>query len=172
MLVSVDTIKNSNIMSLQIGRPIGRLDQPIINPMNLDIVAWYVQDPINRLNPAVIFSSDIREFGELGAIVDSADNIMSPADMIRLQQIINYHFKLIGLPVYQGKNTYIGKINNYSVDTLNFQIGKLFVKPPLWQRLANTGIMIDRRQVIEVAPNRITVENPTEPRPELTEELA
>ena len=83
-------------MSLQTGQPLGRLAAPIIDPYTLRIVAFYVEGPRLDFSPAVLFTDDIREFGRLGAIVNSVDNIMSTDGLVRLNEIIscNRSFKL------------------------------------------------------------------------------
>ena len=81
-------------MSLQTGQPLCKLASPIINPYDLRIVAFYVDGPRLDFSPAVVFTEDIREFGPMGAIVDSVDNIMSPEGMVRLNEVISYNFTL------------------------------------------------------------------------------
>ena len=89
MLVGINHLIGAPVMSLQTGQPLARLDSPIINPRNLRIVAFYVSGPKVDFKTAVVFTDDIREFGEIGAIVDSSDNILSPEGMVRLLEVIN-----------------------------------------------------------------------------------
>ena len=109
MLVGINHLIGAPVMSLQTGQPLARLDSPIINPRNLRIVAFYVSGPKVDFKPAVVFTDDIREFGEIGAIVDSSDNVLSPEGMVRLLEVINYNFLLTGLPVSDDHHQKIGK---------------------------------------------------------------
>ena len=148
-------------MSLQTGQPLGWLAEPIINPHNLRIVAFYVNGPRLDFSPAVIFSEDIREFGRVGAIVDSADNIMSPEGMVRLSEIINYNFRLQHILVVDDQGHKLGRVDNYVVDVMNFEVRQLYVKPSWWKSFAMTDLIIHRNQIIQIEPDRITVKAPT-----------
>lgn len=150
-------------MGLQTGQPVARLGEPIINPYNLRIVAFYVSGPLVQYDPAVLFTEDIREFGQLGAIVDSIDQIMSPEDMVRLNEIISYQFVLNKLPVYDDRGKRLGKVEDYIVDPINFEIRQLRVKPPFLMSFNAMSLTIARSQIIKVEPHRITVKAPTIP---------
>ena len=151
-------------MSLQTGQPLAFMTEPIINPYNLKIVAFYVNGPGVGFQPAVVFTEDIREFSEVGAIVDDSDNIMSPDGMVRLNEVISYAFTLTGLPVVTDHKQKMGKVEEYIVDTMNFEIQQLHVKPPFWHSFSVASLTINRRQIVEVTPDRIVVKAPTVPK--------
>lgn len=161
MLVGINHLIGAPVMSLQTGQPLARLDSPIINPRNLRIVAFYVSGPKVDFKPAVVFTDDIREFGEIGAIVDSSDNVLSPEGMVRLLEVINYNFLLTGLPVSDDHHQKIGKVNSFTVDPVNFMIRQLYVKPTLLQRFLVANVVINRQQIIKIEPKRIIVKAPT-----------
>ncbi len=161
MLVGINHLIGAPVMSLQTGQPLARLDSPIINPRNLRIVAFYVSGPKVDFKPAVVFTDDIREFGEIGAIVDSSDNILSPEGMVRLLEVINYNFLLTGLPVSDDHHQKIGKVDSFTVDPVNFMIRQLYVKPTLLQRFLVANVVINRQQIIKIEPKRIIVKAPT-----------
>ena len=148
-------------MSLQTGQPLCKLASPIINPYNLRIVAFYVDGPRLDFSPAVVFTEDIREFGPMGAIVDSVDNIMSPEGMVRLNEVISYNFILNHLLVIDDQDHKLGRVAGYIVDPLNFEIQQLQVKPGFFKSFATTELLIHRNQIVKVEPDRITVKAPT-----------
>ena len=161
MLLGINRIIGAPVMSLQTGYPLCRLTSPIINPYNLRIVAFYVDGPRLDFSPAVLFADDIREFGPLGAIVDSSDNVMSPDGMVRLNEVMSYSFMLNHILVIDEHNNKLGRVDNYTVDPTNFRIEQLHVKPGFFKSLATTGLLINRRQIVKVEPDRITVKSPT-----------
>lgn len=161
MLLGIDSILGAPVMSLQTGQPLAFLTEPIINPYNLKIVAFYVNGPAVGFQPAVVFTEDIREFGEVGAIVDSSDNIMSPEGMVHLNEVISYAFGLTGLPVVTDRKQKMGKVEEYIVDTMNFEVQQLHVKPSFWRSFSVVSLTINRRQIVEVTPDRIIVKAPT-----------
>ena len=161
MLLTIQNMLGANVMSLQTGQPLAKLDAPIINPHNLKIVAFYVSGPLVDFSPAVVFSEDIREFGELGAIVDSADNILDPTDMVRLGEVMSYHFTLDGIWVVDEHKHKLGKVENYTLNPDNFLIQQLYLKPTLMKSLSVAHLTISRTQIIAIDNQKITVKSPT-----------
>jgi len=161
MLLTIKNMLGASVMSLQTGQPLARLSAPIINPHNLKIVAFYVTGPMVDFTPAVLFSEDIREFGEMGAIVDSSDNILSPEGMVRLGEVISYGFTLDGIHVVDEQNHRLGRVENYTLNPEDFMIQQLYLKPTLMKSLAVAHLTINRSQIVAIDNDKITVKTPT-----------
>jgi sporulation protein YlmC with PRC-barrel domain len=161
MLVLKERLINVPIMSLQTGVEIAQTQQPIIDPRQLTIVAFYCQGSKLETTPAVLHVDDIREAGSLGFIVDDADAIMSPRDLVRLQQIIGYNFRLEGKQVVDDQGQKIGKVSNYTVDMRSFYITQLQVQPGILQSWSTAQVLIGRNQIIEVNDSKIIVKSAT-----------
>ena len=161
MLLTIKNMLGSAVMSLQTGQPLARLDTPIINPHNLKIVAFYVSGPMVDFTPAVLFSEDIREFGELGAIVDSSDNILSPEGMVRLGEVISYGFVLDGIHVVDEQKHKLGRVENYTLNPDDFMIQQLYLKPTLMKSLSIAHLTVSRDQIVAIDNDKITVRTPT-----------
>ena len=161
MLLGINRVIGAPVMSLQTGYPLCRLTSPIINPYNLRIVAFYVDGPRLDFSPAVVFADDIREFGRLGAIVDSVDNIMSTDGLVRLNEIISYNFTLSRILVVDDNKRKLGKVSGYVIDPLNFEIRQLQVRPSVFRSLSTAELLVNRSQIIKVEPDKITVKAPT-----------
>ena len=161
MLLTIQNLVGAPVMSLQTGQPLAKLDAPIINPHNLKIVAFYVSGPLVDFSPAVVFSEDIREFGDLGAIVDSSDNILDPTDMVRLGEIILYNFALDGIWVVDEHKRKLGRVENYTLNPDNFLIQQLYLKPTLMKSFALAHLTVSRTQIVAIDNQKITVKAPT-----------
>lgn len=161
MLITIERMLNQPVMSLQTGQPLAKIDTPIINPNNLKIVAFYVSGPMVDFSPAVLFAEDIREFGDMGAIVDSSDNIMSPEGMVRLNEVIDYQFQLPGIPVFDENRRKLGKVESYVINPEDLRIQQLYLKPSLAKSLSIAHLTISRDQIIEVDNDKIVVKSPT-----------
>lgn len=161
MLITIERMLNQPVMSLQTGQPLAKIDTPIINPNNLKIVAFYVSGPMVDFNPAVLFAEDIREFGDMGVIVDSSDNIMSPEGMIRLNEVIGYRFQLPGILVVDENKRKLGKVESYVINPDDLQIQQLYIKPTLAKSLSVAHLTVSCDQIIEVDTDKIVVKTPT-----------
>lgn len=135
--------------------------EPLIDPRRLHIIAFYCDGPMVEEHPSILHTSDIREFSDIGFIVDGSDNIMSSEGLVRLQEIIDFDFSLIGMKVIDNHKKKLGKVNDFSVETESFLIKKLNIKRPLLQSLNDAELIIDREQIIEITHDTIIVRAPT-----------
>ena len=161
MLLLKDRLAKIPIMSLQTGAKIAETAQPIIDPRQLRIVALYCEGPRLDFHPAVLHVDDIREVGALGIIVDSADNLMSPEDLVRLQEVINFNFQLVGKRVKEDTGRKVGQVVDFAVDLDSFFVTKLYVQPSFLESLQMLQVIIGRSQVIEVNDKEIVVRSAT-----------
>jgi sporulation protein YlmC with PRC-barrel domain len=161
MLLPRDRLLNLPIMSLQTGTQIGTAISHIVDPRRLNVVAFYCEGQLINFNPAILHVADIRELSSIGLIVDSADNIMPPDDLVRLKEILDYHFELEGKQVVEEGGHKLGKVGGYTVDSESFYIVKLHVKPTLLQSFGRAELLIDRTQISEINDKQIVVRRAT-----------
>jgi len=148
-------------MSLQTGTQVGVTGKPIIDPRELTIVAFYCEGPLINFQPAILHVEDIRENSEIGIIIDSSENIMPPDDLVRLNEVLNFHFELEGKQVIQDDGHKLGKIADYAVDVDSFYIVKLHIKPTLLQSLTAAEHIIDRSQIKSITDKEVIVRTAT-----------
>jgi hypothetical protein len=146
-------------MGLQTGSELARISRPVINPHNLEIVAYEVEGPLLDLHPSLLRIADVREFSEIGIIIDSSDEFVSPDDIIKLSEIYNLHFTLEGMTVVNEKHRKLGKVIGYTIETGGFLIQQLSVKRPLLQSLNDTELLIHRTQITEINDHEIIVKS-------------
>lgn len=157
MLILSNRLLNVPLMSLQTGAQVGITTGVIIDPRELKIVALYCNGQQIGFKPAILHTSDVREFSSIGLIIDSADNIMRPGDLPRLQEVINVNFKLIGKQVVEASGRKVGKVSEYVTDTLTFHIMKLHVQPGFLQSVFSNELLIARTQIKSVDNKKVTV---------------
>lgn len=154
-------LQNIQVMSLQSGGSLGSADAAIIDPRKLQVVAYTVIGPRIQ-ESSVLYTSDIRELGPLGFIVNSADCIMPlDEDLIRLQEVVSLNFSLIGKQVIDDTRQKLGKISEYILDSQSFMIQKIHVNQSLLRNLKNTNLVIHRTQIIEVTDKEVIVRSAT-----------
>lgn len=161
MLITINNMLNIPVMSLQTGTELARIDRPIIDPHNLKIMAFYVHGARLDFEPAILFANDIRELGSMGAIIDSTDNIMPPDGLVRLQQIINYGFRLDGIRVIDDHKHKLGRVENYALDPETFEIQQIYLKPTFAKQFSVASLTINRSQIISIDNQKIVVRAPS-----------
>lgn len=148
-------------MSLRTGGPIATLLLPIINPDNLYIEGWHVEDNRSK-QQLVLLSNDIREVLPQGFVVNDHEVLVVASELVRLKEIIALRFNLLGLKVNSENGTRYGKINDYAFETKNLFIQKLYVSQSLVKNFNGGTLSIDRSQIVEVTDKRVVIEEPAD----------
>lgn len=156
MLILHQRLLSVPILSLQTGAPLGYTKEIIIDPRQLKVVAFYCEGQ-HIAGPAVLHTSDIREFSPLGIIVDDADSLMPPDQLVRLQEVLDFRFDLLGKPVIDTQKLKLGKVEDFSVDAESFFVIKLQVRQSLLKNFMGANALIDRNQIVEVTDKQIVV---------------
>lgn len=165
MLLLGSRLLNTPIMSLQTGTRLAHTAKAIINPANLRVVAYEVSGPLLSQTPSFIRTNDIREYGQLGMIIDSNDELVGPDDVIEIQKVQALHFNLLGMPVVDERKRKLGKVEDYTLETGNFVIEQLTVKRGFLKGITDTGFLVNRSQIIEINNSMIVIKSPTEKSP-------
>ncbi|MFZ2560143.1 MAG: hypothetical protein WAW91_00715 [Candidatus Nanoperiomorbaceae bacterium] len=169
MLITIKNLIGTPLLSLQTGQPLGQIDSAIVDPRNLKILAFFCSGPMIEFQPAVIYASDIREFGQMGAIIDSVDKILPLDDLVRLKEVLDFGFVLDGIRVIDDHKNKLGKVSNYTLDPNSFLIQQLIVTPTFMRSLSMASLTISRRQIKEVSNAHVVVKAPTIPVRDRTE---
>lgn len=163
MLLLNSQLQSVPVMSLQTGTQLGTTQEPIIDPRKLQVVAYYVVGPRIQAN-SVLHTNDIREFGPLGFIVNGADTVMElDDDLIRLKEVVNFKFTLLGKTVVDEQKKRLGKVSEYTVESDGFTIQKLHVSQSVMKNITNSNLVIHRSQVIEITDKLIIVKSASIP---------
>lgn len=148
-------------MSLQTGTQLAETTAAVVDPRQLSIAAFYVEGSGLEQSPSILHPSDIRELSDIGIIVDNTEKLMSLDGLVRLQEIIDFEFDLIGLKVIDEHRRKLGKVASYSVETLNYSIMQIYTSQSLIRSLSTMGNTIHREQIISVTNDVMVVQSPT-----------
>ena len=161
MLLLGSRLAHTPIMSLQTGGRLAHTEKAIIDPANLKILAYEVVGPLLTETPAFIRTADIREYGRLGMIIDSTDELIGLSDVIHIKKIHDLNFSLIGMQVIDDHRHKLGKVDDYTLDTDSYVIQQLNVRRGFLKSLNDTGLLINRSQIVEINNSTIVVKSPT-----------
>lgn len=165
MLLLGSRLIHTPVLSLQTGSELARTSRAIIDPRNLTIVAYELEGPLLDQHPALLRIADVRELSDIGMIVDSSDEFVEPQDVIKLQQVYDYHFQLQGLHAVDEKKHKLGKVTDYTLEVGSFVVEQLNIKRPLLQSLNDSELLVHRSQIIEITDTEIIIRS-TDERPE------
>lgn len=158
MLYLSTRLHNTPLLSVRSGGRIGTVVEPIINPHNLHVDAFYCESAHDK-GAQILLDMYVRDISARGIIIDDHNNLSSPEDLIRLQPIIDLNFQFESKDVLVNKRK-IGKVIEYAVDTNSLFIQKIYVQPRIWQSLSQDRLTFDRLSVLEVTNTYIAFSGP------------
>lgn len=162
MLILGSRLRNIPVMGLQTGGELAIAKKALIDPRNLAILAYRLEGPLLGGTETYLRVEDTRELSDIGFIVDSIDDFVSPEDVIKLSQIIELRFNIDGIKVLDENRRSIGKVIDYTLETGGFTIQQLTVKRPLLKRFNDTELIIHRSQITEITDQAIIIHSETE----------
>lgn len=159
-----DSYTDRPILSLRTGSVIGHANTPIFDQKNLKIEGWYAIVPDEK-QYMVLPSLEVRDIIAKGIVVNDHDAVAPIEDMIRMKEILEAGFQLVGLSVETESGTRLGKIRDYAADHQSFYIKKLYVGQSMLRSVLSftkPQLIIDRSQIIDVTKDKIVVKDATE----------
>lgn len=161
MLTLGSRLLRTPVMSLQTGSQLGIAVKPLIDPANLKIIAYQVEGSLVTENPSFLRTVDIREYGDIGMIINSTDELVGLDDVINIKKIYDLRFSLVGLQVIDQQKRKIGRVSDYTLETNSFVIQQLSVRRGILKGIVDTGLLINRSQIIEINNTTVIVRSPT-----------
>lgn len=160
MLVYNSKLIGTPILSVQAGGPVARITNPIIDPDNLKIIAFQLEGPAAPPNGANILDiSSIREYSDLGIVVDDADEFVATDDVVKISKVLELNFNLINLKVKTKKGSRLGHVQDFTIDPESFIIQQIVVKRPAIKSFMDPELLISRREIVEVTDYEVIVKD-------------
>lgn len=163
MLLKTSQLLSVPVMSLQTGEEVAQTDRLMVSPDTLRIVGFELQGRHLTATPSFLRVEDIRELSNIGFIIDSSDEFVELDDVIAIRNIYELNFQLEGMRVVDTHGKKVGRVQDCVFSTDTFTIEQLSVTKPLFQSFGDTELLINRRQIIEINRDTITVRTPTVP---------
>ncbi len=156
MLQLSGMIINRPVLSLRTGTQVATALSPIVNPANLKIEGFFCHDSLSR-QTLILVAQDVRDLLPQGIVINDHDVLTEPSELVRLSEIININFQLLGKTVVTNSRSKLGKISDYAVETTSMYIQKLYVSQSVFKSLSGGNLGIDRSQIVEITDKQVVV---------------
>ena len=159
MLVYNSKLLGASVLSVQDSGAIARVSAPVVNPDNLKILAFKLEGPVINATNNLLDVKSIREYSPLGMVIDSGDELIGPDDVVKIKEVLDLNFNLIGLKVETKKGSKLGHITDFTVTTDDFTIQQIIVKRPLVKSFVDPELTIHRREIVEITDYKVVVKD-------------
>lgn len=157
MLVMNSRLIGAPVLSVQAGGPIGRIVDAIVDPDNLSIIAFHVDGPPINKQQNILDVRSVREYSSYGFVIDDIDELVSPDDVIRINNILKLNFNLLSLKAETKKGSKLGKVQDFTLTSEDFIIQQIIVKRPMIKSLNDPELTIPRSEIVEITDYKIIV---------------
>lgn len=151
------------ILSLHVGGEIARITEIIVDPNSLKIIGFRLEGKLIRDDVGDVLPIDsVREFSRMGMIVDSIDELVQEDEIIKIKNVLELQFNLIGLKVATRQKNKLGKVIDYTVDAEAWYIQQIVVQRPPIKAFFDPELIIPRKQIVEVDDYQVVVKDENE----------
>jgi uncharacterized protein YrrD len=161
MLRLHETLLDVSVLSLRTGGQVGIATKMIINPNNLKILGWYVNDRFGS-EELILLSSDVREVSSKGIIINDHEVLSEPEELVRHKEVLEIAYDLMGKKVVSENGKKYGKVTDFSVETGGMIIKKIYVSQSIIKDFSGGNLSIDRNQIVEITRSKVIIKDPTE----------
>ena len=158
MLIEGSKLLKYPILSLHTASRIAEVKGLVIDPNFLKVVAFEIS-AVSSKQRLFLGASSVREFSKMGMIVDSDEEFVEKDDVIKLKETIDLGFSLDNMKVVSKKKAMLGRIEDFIINTEDFQIMQLIVKRPIYKALIDPELVIGRLDIHEINDSEIIVKS-------------
>ena len=158
MLIEGSKLLKYPILSLHTASRIAEVKGLVIDPNFLKVVAFEI-NAISSKQRLFLEASSVREFSKMGMIVDSGEEFVEKDDVIKLKETIDLGFSLDNMKVISKKKAMLGRIEDFIINTEDFQIMQLIVKRPIYKALIDPELVIGRSDIHEINDREIVIKS-------------
>ena len=156
MLQLSASLLNKSVLSLRTGTPIATVTGAIINPNNPKLEGFYCQDRYDK-KELILLYQDIRDIMSKGYVVNDHDVLAEADELVRLKDVLELNFELIGKPVETISKQKVGKVSDYAAEVETMFVQKIYVAQSILKSFTGGSLSIDRTQINEITPKRIII---------------
>lgn len=162
MLVLSNSLLNKPIMSLRTGGAVGKTISAIIDPKNLKIEGFFAEDYFEK-RTSILLTQDVRDLLNQGFVVDDHEALTDPEELVRLHDLLDLNFQLVGKQVVTTSKEKVGKVTDFAAESTTLYVQKLYVGQSLLKSLNTGQLSIDRNQIVEITNKKIVIQEILKP---------
>ncbi len=139
---------------------IAKTSELIVDPNDLKVVAFKLYGPeVGKASGEYLRVENIREFSEMGMVVDSSDDFVAGDEVIKLEDVLKLSFSLNNMKVESKKGSNLGKVSGYTVETNGFYVEQLIVARPFLKSFMDPELLIPKSEIVKITDDKIIVKD-------------
>ena len=160
MLVYASKLIGTPVLSVRAGGAVSAISEIIVDPNQLKIIAFRLSGGVvGGSNPDLLDVSSIREYSSMGFVIDDIEELVADDEVVRLSEVLELNFNLIGLKAEAKSGSKLGKVIDYTVNSDDFLVQQLIVHRPTFKSFIDPELTIPRREIAEVTDYKVIIKD-------------
>jgi len=136
---------------------LGFLRDVILNPETGDAIGLSFYVVGLKRKEMVVNALNIAGIGADFIMLESADNVSPPDEIIRIKEILDKDIEIVGSYVVDEDGRHLGKVRDWSVNLKTMRLERLYITPSSLVKLFAQDIIISANNIIKIEKGKITV---------------
>lgn len=143
-----------------------------MDPRTLLIKAYKLTgENLDQPDDSYLRIEDIREFSNVGFIIDDSDELVQAEDVVQLKNLLKLGFSIKGLKAVSESGDKLGVVIDFTFETDTFLVVDLVIKRPLLKSLKDTELIVNRSKIIEIDNQQVIINSENETVSQASEKL-
>lgn len=138
---------------------VGQIRQIVINPESGHILGFLISGGVLLSKQKVLSIVDIKTWDPEALITEYEKNLVSPAEIVRIKNILERKIDILNLPAKTESGKSLGQVENFLIDTETENVVKYYLKDFLGKTRvmpADKVISIDKKIIFADDESEIT----------------
>lgn len=159
MLVELLTLDKMPVGALEEAEMVGKIKRLVVDPEEQKLIGFLVKTGGYFSKSYAVSMADVVDVDKNGLVINSRESLVERNEIVRLADILDKKFSLIGLPVRAKSGEKIGRVENAVVDTQTGDILRVYTSSFAKRRIFERS-QIERMTFLEVVVKKNRQEVP------------
>jgi len=163
MFIQATQILNKPVFAEEEKEEVGQVLEIIIDPENGQILGFLVSQPFAK--PSVVSNMDVLDISNDAIVINSANSLISPSEIIKIQEILNQKIKILGARAETESKKPLGRIEDFIIETETGSLMKFYIKSGFFSPL----LILPATSVLKIEKNKVIFSDDVLTSPKATE---
>lgn len=128
MLIEISKVRGLPTGAIDEGALIGTVKQAVVSPEAARVIGFLVKIKGLFRGQKVISFQDVVDIDTQGLVINSRDNLVSENEIVRIKELVDSRFSLIGLSARTKNKKYLGRVSDAVIESTSGDIIRVYVK--------------------------------------------
>ena len=158
MKLSANSVVGMPVLSLEAGRPSGKVYSILVDPNSK--MAALIKIELRR-GTKYLVTKDIREINSKYVVINSEADFSDADELVKFRDFIDKPILLFNYKVKTQSGRSLGKCKNFCFDNVTSELTNIYISGVFWQKIITLHHNINASDILSISPKLIVVRDAT-----------